>query len=243
MVEAYKKNMIRSIISISSVIIITALSVVVNLIFLPLHSLGLIIWSRFVLAIVGVKFKVIGGEDLSAVNPCIILINHESALDIPIAVAATRKPVRFMAKQELFRVPFFGWLMRISNHIPIDRKDRQKAIKSIERVSAKLVKKKISIIVSPEGTRSHTGEIAPFKKGAFRLAQSHNLPIVPVTIMGARHCIPNKTLTVIPGVVTVHIGKPVYTNQFKDIDECIKNVRNSMVALKKEYEQKRLISA
>ena len=235
--------MIRSIISISSVIIVTAFSVILNLIILPLHSWGLIIWSRFVLAIVGVKLNVIGRKDLISVNPVIILINHESALDIPIATAATRKPVRFMAKQELFRVPFFGWLMKLSNHIPIDRKNRQKAIKSIDTVSAKLIKKKISIIVSPEGTRSYTGEIARFKKGAFRLAESYNLPLVPVTIMGARFRIPNKTLRVIPGPVLVNIGKPVYTNQFKDIDECIENVRSSMVSLKDEYEQTRSMSA
>jgi len=232
--------MIRNIISISFVMIVTALGVVMNLIFLPLHSWGMILWSRIVLALVGVKVTIIGNEDLANVNPCIILMNHESSLDIPIVLAATKKPARFMAKQEIIRIPFLGWLLKICNHIPIDRNNRQKAIKSIEKVSVKLVKKKISIIVSPEGTRSHTGEIAPFKKGAFRLAQSHNLPIIPVTIMGARFCIPNKTLKVIPGVVTVHLGKPVHTNQFKDIDECIKNVRNSMIALKVAYEQKRL---
>jgi len=235
--------MIRSIISISSVIIVTAFGVILNLIILPLHSWGLIIWSRFVLAIVGVKLNVIGSKDLTSVDPVIILINHESALDIPITVAATGKPVRFMAKKELFRVPFFGWLMKISNHIPIDRKNRQRAIKSIDTVSAKLIKKKISIIVSPEGTRSYTGEIAPFKKGAFHLAESNNLPLVPVTIMGARFRIPNKTLRVIPGLVSVNIGKPVYTSQFKDIDECIENVRSSMVLLKDEYEQTTSMSA
>ena len=234
--------MIRNILSISSVMIVTALGVVVNLIVFPLHSRGLILWSRIVLALVGVKVTIIGNKDLTNVNPCIILMNHESSLDIPIVLAATKKSARFMAKQELFRIPFLGWLLKICNHIPIDRNNRQKAIKSIEKVSARLVKKKISIIVSPEGTRSYTGEIAPFKKGAFRLAQSHNLPIIPVTIMGARFCIPNKTLKVIPGTVTVDLGKPVYTNQFNDIDECIKNIRDSMVTLKTEYENSRLMS-
>ncbi|MDO9548537.1 MAG: lysophospholipid acyltransferase family protein, partial [Candidatus Marinimicrobia bacterium] len=184
-----------------------------------------------------------GDKSFASLNPGIIIINHESSLDIPIAVTAMKKPARFMAKQELFRVPFFGWLLKISNHIPIDRENRHKAIKSIDTVSVKLIKKKISIIVSPEGTRSYTGKIAPFKKGAFRLAQFYNLPLIPVTIMGARHCIPNKTLRVIPGIVTINIGNPVYTSQFKDIDECIKNVRNSMIALKEEYEQIRSMSA
>lgn len=234
--------MIRNILSISSVMIFTAFGVVVNLIFVPLHSWGMILWSRIVLALVGVKVTIIGNNELTNVNPCIILMNHESSLDIPIVLASIKKPARFMAKQEIFRIPFLGWLLKICNHIPIDRNNRQKAIKSIEKVSVKLVKKKISIIVSPEGTRSHTGEIAPFKKGAFRLAQSHNLPIIPVTIMGARFCIPNKTLKVIPGVVTVHLGSPVYTKHFENIDECIKNVRDSMVTLKTEYEHARLMS-
>lgn len=235
--------MIRNIFSVATVIIITALGVILNLIILPLHNVGLIIWSKLILLVLGVKLRVTGRESLDSVKSGIILINHESALDIPIAVAAIKKPSRFMAKVELFRVPLFGWLLKISNHIPIDRKNRQKAIQAIDSVSAKLIKKNISIIVSPEGTRSSTGKIGPFKKGAFRLAEKHNLPLVPVTIMGARFCLPNKSLKVIPGTVQVKIGKPVFISQFRNIDECIQQVRGGMVAFKEEYELHRTESA
>jgi len=232
--------MIRNIISVSTVILVTAIGVVINLIILPLHNRGMVIWSRLVLAISGIRLDVHGRERLKASGSYIFLINPESALDIPIAVAATRKSSRFMAKKELFRVPFFGWLLKLCNHIPIDRGNRQKAVESINSVSSKLVKKKISIIVSPEGTRSVDGKIMPFKKGAFHLAEKYDLPLVPVTIMGARHCMPNKTLRIFPGTVTVQIGAPVYLSYYHTIDECIEDVRQNMINQKENYEQKRL---
>jgi 1-acyl-sn-glycerol-3-phosphate acyltransferase len=144
-----------------------------------------------------------------------------------------------MAKRELFKVPIFGWCLALCNHIPIDRQNRTKAINSINKVSKKLIRRRIFIIVSPEGTRSHDGQIKPFKKGAFRLADAENLPLIPVTIMGARYRIPNKSLNVVPGKVDIVIDKPVYVHQFANIDECIMAVWELMVKRKETYEQNR----
>ncbi len=231
--------MIRNILVVTLVMVLTAVGIVVNLLILPLHNWLIIFWSKFLLLLLGVKLNVNGKENLPLSGPGIFIINHESALDIPIAIAAVEKPVRFMAKQELFRLPFFGWVLKLSNHIPIDRANRKKAIASIERVSKKLVKRKIFIIVSPEGTRSYTGKIAAFKKGAFRLAESRNLVIIPITIMGARYCVPNKTFKVIPGTVNVQINPAINISQFENIDDCIQSVRNIMVEQKNEFEKDR----
>jgi len=229
--------MIRNILSIITVLLFTTLAVIVNLILLPLHNIGMIFWSKVILFLMGVRLKVYGREKLKKVDTAIILINHESALDIPIAVAATEKYARFMAKKELFRIPFFGWLIKLTGHIPIDRENRNKALNSIEKVSKKLIGKNISIIVSPEGTRSKDGRIGPFKKGAFHLAAKHNLPLIPVTLMGARYCVPNKSFRIIPGEVKVTIGNPVYVKDFQSIGECIQKIRQEMVTLKDNYEK------
>ncbi len=231
--------MIRNILSISITLLITILMAALNLFYPPLHSWLFIVWSRIVLILLGVKLNVSGKEHLPEKGPGVIIINHESALDIPIAVAGLQAPVRFMAKRELFKVPIFGWCLALCNHIPIDRQNRTKAIKSINKVSKNLIRRRIFIIVSPEGTRSHDGQIKPFKKGAFRLADAENLPLIPVTIMGARYCIPKKSFNVVPGKVDIVIDKPVYVHQFANIDECIKAVRESMIMRKETYEQNR----
>jgi len=231
--------MIRNILSISITLLITMLMAALNLFYPPLHSWLFIVWSRIVLILLGVKLNVSGKEHLPEKGPGVIIINHESALDIPIAVAGLQAPVRFMAKRELFKVPVFGWCLALCNHIPIDRQNRRKAIKSINKVSKNLIRRRIFIIVSPEGTRSHDGQIKPFKKGAFRLADAENLPLIPVTIMGARYCIPKKSFNVVPGKVDIVIDKPVYVHQFANIDECIQAVWDLMVKRKETYEQNR----
>lgn len=211
--------------------------VIVSLVFLPLHSWIMIIWSRVALALMGIRLEVSGRSHLPRGKPSILVINHESALDIPVAVAATRIPVRFMAKKELFRFPFFGWVLKWGGHIPIDRRNRQKAIRAVDNLSGKLLRRSFSIIVSPEGTRSSSGRILPFKKGAFRLAHSHKLPLVPVILMGSRYCIPNKSFRIYPGVVKVVIEKPVYTERYETIEECLHHVRNLMIGYKDRYEK------
>lgn len=213
------------------------ISVVLALVFLPIHSWIMIIWSEVALVVMGIRLEVSGRNHLPRGKPCILVINHESALDIPVAVAATRIPVRFMAKKELFRFPFFGWVLKWGGHIPIDRKNRQKAIQAIEKMSGKLIRRNISIIVSPEGTRSSSGRILPFKKGAFRLARSYKLPLVPVILMGSRYCLPNKTFRIRSGIVKVVIEKPVYPEHYENLEECIHLVRNLMIRYKDDYEK------
>lgn len=231
--------MIVNIIKITLIFLWLIIGVVFALVFLPLHSWIMIIWSEVALVVMGVRLEVSGRNHLPRGKPCILVINHESALDIPVAVAATRIPVRFMAKKELYRFPFFGWVLKWGGHIPIDRKNRQKALQAIEKVSGKLIRRGISIIVSPEGTRSSSGRILPFKKGAFRLAQQNSLPLVPVILMGSRYCVPNKTFRVRSGIVKVVIEKPVYPEHYENLEECLHFVRNLMIRYKDDYEKSR----
>jgi len=231
--------MIRSLIAVFIILLMTVLISAINLFWPPMHSWFMIIWAQIVLKLAGVKLVVQGKDNLPLKGPGVVVINHESALDIPMAVAGLKIPVRFMAKRALFKVPIFGWCLYLCNHIPIDRSNPKKAIAAINKTSAKIFKKGCFVIVSPEGTRSYDGKIGPFKKGAFRLADKEDIPVIPVTLMGSRYCVPNKTLRIVPGEVIIDIEEPVYIHQYADINACILDVRSKMIKRKTLYERNR----
>ncbi len=233
--------MIRNIITLIVVFVMTVILGIINLLILPLHNVIMISWSWILLKVAGIKLDITGRKHIPAQGPGVMIMNHESALDIPIAVVALNVPVRFMAKQELFRIPVFGWCLSLCHHIPIDRQDTRRAVESINKVSSSIIKRKQFVIVSPEGTRSYDGKIKPFKKGGFRLAEQQNLPLIPVTLMGTRFCVPKKSFKLIPGIVQVAIDQPVYISDFNNIDECINHVRNIIVNCKEKYEQSRAV--
>ncbi|MFH1214142.1 MAG: lysophospholipid acyltransferase family protein [Candidatus Neomarinimicrobiota bacterium] len=221
--------------------VITSITVLgsLSLAFPPSHNLLMRKWSQMVLQLLGIKLRVHGLENITDHYSKVIIMNHESALDIPIIMAALPLNIRFMAKKELFRIPLFGWAINLARHIPIDRQHPRKAIIAINRISDELIQQHYSIVVSPEGTRSYDGKIAPFKKGAFRLADKYQVPILPVLILGARHCVPNKKLLIIPGIVDVQVGKVVRLSEYASLNDCIEDLRAKMIGQKEIYEQKR----
>jgi len=114
--------------------------------------------------------------------------------------------VRMIAKRELFGVPIFGGALQASGFVAIDRSDRNEAIRSLDRARA-VLQGGTHVWIAPEGTRSRTGKLLPFKKGAFYLAFEAGLPILPVTLRGTRDALPAKGLRSIPGakvLVTIH---------------------------------------
>jgi len=135
-------------------------------------------------------------------------------------------------KKELVQIPFFGWQLYLGPYVMIDRKNYESAMRSIEEAKEKLVKKNISIVVFAEGTRSRTGEIQPFKRGAFRLASQVGFPIVPVTISGSNNIMPKKTFKLKPGTIHVNFDKPISTGGVesrKDEIELMNKVREIIV--------------
>jgi 1-acyl-sn-glycerol-3-phosphate acyltransferase len=166
-------------------------------------------------------------------------MNHESALDIPIMMAALPLRIRFMAKKELFKIPLFGWIINLARHIPIDREHPRRAISTINKVSRELIHQNYCIVVSPEGRRSYDGRIAPFKKGAFKLAERYKLPILPVLILGARHCVPNKKISIVPGSVEVYIEPEVQIDSYPNLTACVEDLHQRMSTQKERYENNR----
>lgn len=206
------------------------------------HSIIIRYWAQLLLWLNGIKVEVEKPENLQAANPAVIIINHESALDIAMVLAALPVPVRFMAKKELFAMPIFGWELRLGGHIAIDRVQRKRALTAIEKYSPAIVREKQNIAVSPEGTRTKDGKIGPFKKGAFHLAERFDIPLIPVTILGAADLVPVRKRAILPGTARLMIDPPVKTTDFADLDACIEAVRNRMIEHKERYEVEKLSS-
>lgn len=195
-------------------------------------------WARLLLKTLRIRLKIEGLENIRHNLPAVFVMNHESALDPVVLMAALPVRLRSLAKKELFNLPMLGWVMTLVRHIPVDRQNPKRAVDVINRAAREIVHRKISLFVSPEGTRSRDGELGRFKKGAFRLAERFNLPIIPVTIMGAGKCLPSKTLDLRPGTIEVHIDKAIRLEEFPSLEACIEHVRGKMAALKKAFSQR-----
>ena len=128
-------------------------------------------------------------------KPQIFMANHQSDFDILIVLAHIPGQFRWIAKKELFKIPIFGKAMRNAGYIEIDRQNHEKALKSLDEAAQKIREGK-SVVTFPEGTRSRDGKIRPFKQGMFHLAIRAGVPIVPISIIGAREIMPKRTLKV-----------------------------------------------
>jgi 1-acyl-sn-glycerol-3-phosphate acyltransferase len=165
-------------------------------------------WALMVLQICGVRLKVSGQRDLRLGGSYVFCVNHQSHIDIPVLLAALPIPFRFAAKKELFRIPFLGWHLRRSGHIPIDRKNPHAAVKAFRDASESL-REGASLAFFPEGGTSFDGSIKPFKGGGFVLAEQSHAALVPVTILGSRAVLVPKTYHVRGGQIEVVLGSAI----------------------------------
>ncbi|WP_169928233.1 lysophospholipid acyltransferase family protein [Labilithrix luteola] len=136
----------------------------------------------------------------------LVMSNHVSHYDIPVLYYVLGGRMRMVAKKELFHLPIFGRAIRDAGMIEVDRGNRMRAIASLDQAKAQLASG-MPIWIAPEGTRSPSGELLPFKKGGFVLAFEMGVPILPVTIVGTRNVLPAKGLLSTAGAtvdVTIH---------------------------------------
>ena len=191
--------------------------------------LGRRIWGPWGLWLARARTEV---EPLPALpdGPLIFACNHESALDIWVAFKVLPRNFRFIAKQELFRLPVFGWYMRLGGHIPVDRGNHARAIQSL-RKAGEAVRGGTSLVVFPEGTRSRDARVHPFKKGPFVVAMEAGVPVVPVAISGSGRVTPKDAIAVVPGTIRVAVGDPVDPRAFADKEALLAEVRSRVIAL------------
>ena len=121
----------------------------------------------------------------------VIVSNHQSLADIPL-VAHIRSDAKWLAKAELFRVPFVGWMMSMSADVPVTRSDRRKAAHALLQC-ARYLRQGCSVVFFPEGTRSRDGEVLPFNDGPFQLAIRERVPVLPVALDGSRDALPRNS--------------------------------------------------
>lgn len=183
-------------------------------------------WSRAMLNAVKARYKIFNPQHV-ALEPhtkYIIMSNHCSHFDIPlIYMAFPHISIRMIAKKELFKIPLWGLAMHKAEFIMVDRGNREQATKVLQQARQQMAGG-IVPWVAPEGTRSPTGKLQPFKKGGFILALETKAIIIPVGIRNSRNILPTKTLNFgIHEKAEVHIGAPIATTNYS-----IKNIRQLM---------------
>jgi 1-acyl-sn-glycerol-3-phosphate acyltransferase len=152
-------------------------------------------WARASLWLFGIDVNVRGEERLPNAGGAIVVFNHQSHFDIPVIMAATAKNIRFGAKVELFRIPFFGHAMRAVGTLPTARDNREEVMKIYELAEQRFAENVI-FVLAPEGTRQTEPHIGRFKKGPFIFAAKARVPVVPAVLTGAIEVLPKHSLHV-----------------------------------------------
>lgn len=168
----------------------------------------------------GVRRQLEGWEALpealrSGARPAVFIGNHTSLFDPPLMISTLPCHPVFVAKRELARVPFLGWVIWLAGFIFIDRSDRQAARRSLER-AADRIRAGQGIVAFPEGTRGQDGALLPFKKGVFALAFKAGVPVVPFAIHGGPDILPKGTWRVRGGPYRITVGAPLESGAFAD---------------------------
>ncbi|HSL24642.1 MAG TPA: lysophospholipid acyltransferase family protein [Acidimicrobiia bacterium] len=169
------------------------------------------VWSRIWLAAAGCPLEVRGREHVDTSRSHVVVANHLSVLDIMACFLAVPLPIRFLAKKELFKVPLLAPAMRAIGIVEVDRVARSAIHEQVNNQASALVASGRSLIIYPEGTRSRSGELRPFKKGAFTMAVAGGIPVLPVTIAGTHRAWPPGKLWIYGGKLTVVIDPPIET--------------------------------
>ncbi len=170
----------------------------------------------FFVRVVGVKIHVKGLENIPS-GVCVFASNHTSSADAPAVVGAIPRRISVLLKASLFKWPIVGQAFQLAHFIPVDRKNRDAAIASVEKATAAL-RAGQSFLIYPEGTRSPDGRLQQFKKGAVVMAISAGVPIVPMACSGAHRIMEKKSLVIHPGEIVVEFLEPIETTGYS-IDE------------------------
>jgi 1-acyl-sn-glycerol-3-phosphate acyltransferase len=221
-------TIVKAIIIAVNALIIAILTILVS----PFDSRGKIthylskIFSKVILFVSGIKLKVNGLEKIDRGKSYVFVSNHASYFDIPILMQAIPNNVRFIYKKSMSKIPIFGWGMYLGQYVPIDRENGREALKAL-RNAAKKIKKEISIVIFPEGTRSADGEVKDFKKGVFVLADEAEEDIVPVLIKGSFNIMQKGKFKINSASVDVEFFEPMKYTKDKAL---LGNIRELLVS-------------
>jgi 1-acyl-sn-glycerol-3-phosphate acyltransferase len=184
-------------------------------------------WARALLAAAGVRVHVEGLEQIDPNGSYVFIANHASYYDTPVALAHIPAQFRFLAKRGLFQIPFLGTHLSRAGHIPVPRQDPRASVKTMQTAAETIQRKKISLLIFPEGGRSHDGVLRPFKEGGAYIAIRAGVPVVPLVLTGTRAVLPYGSGVIQPGDVRLRIFKPIDTSNLtlKDRGRLTEEVR------------------
>lgn len=187
---------------------------------------------RLALFTTGISFRVVGKERVPLDRAVVFCSNHQSNVDPPLLFEALHPRMHILYKHEIDQIPILARAFRLGGFIPIDRRNRDASLRSIE-AGANSIRQGNSFLIFPEGTRSRTDEMLPFKKGGFHMAILAQAPIVPIAIRGGRASMQKGSWLIRPVTVDVAVGTPIETTGMtaNDRDALIATVRSEIQQL------------
>jgi putative phosphoserine phosphatase/1-acylglycerol-3-phosphate O-acyltransferase len=196
----------------------------------PLVDVTATVGAELALAAAGVRVRVLAGrEHLWSSRPCVFLFNHQSNIDPIVVMKLLGHGFTAVGKAEAKRIPFFGPMFQLAGMAFVERGNTAQARRALEPAVEKIVKDRLSLMIAPEGTRSRTPKLGPFKKGAFHIAMQAHVPVVPVVLGGAGEIMRRGDQTIRSGEVQVVVLPPVDTAGWRPetLDEHVAEVRDA----------------
>jgi 1-acyl-sn-glycerol-3-phosphate acyltransferase len=185
------------------------------------------------------RFRTSGVRITDPRRPYVAVSNHESLADI-FLISHLPWEMKWLAKEELFRIPLMGWNMRLAGDIPVGRSSRRSRIEALLQCRDRL-EKRVSVMIFPEGTRSETGDLLPFHDGAFRLAIDAGVPILPLAVVGTRDAVAKGSLVFGRADAEVRALEPIPTTGLtvQDVPTLREEVRERIRAAREEMLRER----
>ena len=182
-------------------------------------------------SLAGIRTHVAGRENIPA-QAVVFCANHQSNIDPPILFNALHRRLHVLFKKELTKLPLLGKAFQVGGFVPIDRASREQSMAAIDQ-AAESLRQGNSFLTFPEGTRSRTGALLPFKRGPFLMALKAQVPVVPVAVQGGTASMRRGSRIVRPTIVSVRIGKPIPTTgmDVSDREKLADLVRDSVEKL------------
>ncbi len=189
------------------------------------------IWAWVISKGLGMAVTLNGTEHLEKGRSYILVPNHQSNSDIIALLMSIPVPFHWVVKESLLKIPLFGPSIAASGAISINRSDSRRAVEQLRQGADKL-KGGWSVLIYAEGTRTSDGNLQPFKKGAFRMAISTGIPLLPITVNGAFKILPKHTLNVRSGHVTITVSAPIETQGLTEdaLPELMERTRQAILA-------------
>lgn len=187
------------------------------------------IWARLLILCSGIKISVDGLENIEKNKSYIIAANHQGAADILLALAYMPVYFRFAIKKELFKVPIFGWYLKQAGYFSIDRSAILSAYKTVN-IMQEITNDGDSVLIFPEGTRSHDGLLGDFKRGSLLAAQKAKVPVIPLAISGSYKIMPRGSWQINPYPIKLSISKAIEFDSMQNYEEKVKQVHDAIAA-------------